>query len=36
MAIIYKVENINPVIYNNFTFVDGNGVNKTMDLLPNV
>jgi len=36
MAIIYKVENINPVIYNNFTFIDGNGVNKTMDLLPNV
>jgi hypothetical protein len=36
MAIIYKVENINPVIYNNFTFVDGNGVSKSMDLLPNV
>ena len=36
MAIIYKVENINPVIYNNFTFVDGNGVSKAMDLLPNV
>lgn len=35
MAIIYKVDNINPVIYNNFTFIDGNGVNKTIDLLPN-
>jgi hypothetical protein len=36
MAIIYNVENINPVIYNNFTFIDGNGVSKSMDLLPNV
>jgi hypothetical protein len=36
MAIIYQVQNTNPVIYNNYTFVDGNGVNKTMDLLPNV
>ena len=36
MAIIYKVENINPVIYTNFTFIDGNGVTKVMDLLPNV
>jgi hypothetical protein len=36
MAIIYKVENISPNIYNNFTFIDGNGVNKILDLLPNV
>ena len=23
-------------LYNNFTFIDGNGINKIIDLLPNV
>lgn len=33
---VYQVQNSDSVIYNNFTFIDGNGINKIIDLLPNV
>lgn len=36
MGFIYKVQNFGSSPYNNFTFTDGNGVNKIVDLIPNI